>query len=117
MAGDLTPQAEKTIDLKLERLKNEMKSEMIEENKESNKLIREIHQVLCGYDAQKGVLGKQEEYAIRLDNHEKRIEAVEINNIGKIETKKAIAAVLVSIFGAGGIATVISLFILNVLGA
>ena len=96
--GNLTPEDEAKIDLKLSKLKDEVKKEISEDQKEYNAMIREMHQEVMGYGERKGMISNIIDHEGRLDDHEKRIKKVEDGTAGRIETRKAILGMI----GSGG---------------
>jgi len=94
----LTPDDETKIDLKFAKFKDEIKKEISEDQKESNKMIREIHQEIIGYGERKGILAISNDHECRLDDHDTRLKDLEENNKGKIETRKAVFGM----FGSAG---------------
>ena len=103
--GNLTPEDEAKIDLKLSKLKDELKKEISEDQKEIlgdqkeyNAMIREMHQEVMGYGERKGMISNIIDHEGRLDDHEKRIKKVEDGTAGRIETRKAILGMI----GSGG---------------
>lgn len=90
----LTIEDEKIIDLKLENIKQNIMKDVKSMNSSTNNMIREIHQEVLGYGKRKGMIENIVDHECRLDDHEKRIINVEQDKTGKIETRKAIFAMV-----------------------
>lgn len=115
MSGDLTPEAEVKIDLKLAKLKKEIQDEMTKEQKPYNNMIREMHQEMMGYAERKGLIGQLQQHENRIENHDGRIKRLEDNTVDKIETKKVLGMIAASVLGGGGIITALVLFLIGVI--
>lgn len=121
----------------VEKKQEAMRTELIDKQTPFNVMISEMHQAMMGYGEMPGMTKKIVKYECELEEHDDRIinlehdhvskkdykehddrlVKLETNSIGKIETKKVIGMVIASLFGGGGILTLIVLFILNSLQA
>lgn len=73
------------------------------------KSVIQIHQVLCGYEGEAGYLKKVDLIAQNEKKIENRLKELENRYKNRIETKKAIIAIIISMLGSGGIATTLIL--------